>query len=38
MEANNLGKRSGAKDTSITNRIQEVEEKNLRHRRYHRRY
>jgi hypothetical protein len=30
----NLGKRTHTTDISITNRIKEMEEKNLRHRRY----
>jgi hypothetical protein len=37
LEMENLGKRSGATDASITNRIQEIEE-NLRCRIYHRRH
>jgi hypothetical protein len=35
LELGNLGKRSGDIDASITNIIQEIEEKNLRGRRYH---
>jgi hypothetical protein len=35
MEMENLEKRTGTADASITNRIQEMEE-NHRHRRYHR--
>ena len=35
LEIENLGKRSGVIDASITNRIQEIE-RNLRGRRYHR--
>jgi hypothetical protein len=38
LETDKLGKRSGAIDASITNRIQEIEEKNLRSRRYYRKY
>ena len=38
QEMENLGKKSGDTDTSITNRMQEIEEKNLRHRKYQRRY
>jgi hypothetical protein len=38
LELENLGKRSGVIDASITNRIQEIEEKNLRCRRYHRKH
>ena len=38
LEIENLGKKSGVIDASITNRIQEIEEKNLRCRRYHRKH
>jgi hypothetical protein len=34
LEMENLGKRSGATDASINNRIQEIEEKKLKCRRY----
>jgi hypothetical protein len=38
LEMENLGKRSGITDVNITNRIQEIEEReNLRCRRHHRR-
>jgi hypothetical protein len=37
LEMENLGKRSGAADVSIINRIEWIEE-NLRHRVYHRNY
>jgi hypothetical protein len=37
LEIENLGKKSGAMDASITNRIQEIKE-NLRCRRYHRKH
>jgi hypothetical protein len=35
LELENLGKRSGVIDTRIANRIQEIEERILRYRRYH---
>lgn len=37
LEMENLGKRTGTTDAIITNRIQEIERENLRHRSYHRR-
>jgi len=38
LEMENLGKRSGVKDPSITSRIQEIEEENLRGSGYHRKH
>jgi hypothetical protein len=38
LETESLEKRSGVLNASITNRIQEIEEKNLRCRRYHRKH
>jgi DNA-binding MarR family transcriptional regulator len=38
FEMENLGKRSGVTDANITKRIQEIEEKNLKHRSSHRKY
>jgi hypothetical protein len=38
LEIENLGKRSGVIDASITNRIQDIEEKILRLRIYHRKH
>jgi hypothetical protein len=37
LEIKNIGKRTGTIDLSITNRTEEMEEKNLRCRRYNRR-
>ena len=38
MEREHSGKSSGVTDANITNRIQEIEENNLRCRRYHRKH
>jgi hypothetical protein len=39
LEIHNIGRRSGATGASITNKIQHRrEKKNLRHRRYHKKY
>jgi hypothetical protein len=38
LETENLGKRSAVIDASITNRILEIEEKNLMCRRHHRKH
>jgi hypothetical protein len=38
LELENLEKRSGAIDASITNRIQKIRRENLRGRRYHRKH